>query len=58
MFYNDINSSYSNISCNMSDTESIDTQVSAKTLLQDDDVNMESENMVFNPYNSLNKRLH
>jgi len=41
----------------MSDTESIDTQVSAKTLLQDDDINMESENMVFNPYNSLNKEI-
>ena len=41
----------------MSDTESVDTQVSAKTLLQDDDINMESENMVFNPYNSLNKEI-
>ena len=41
----------------MSDTESVDTQFSAKTLLQDDDINMESENMVFNPYNSLNKEI-
>ena len=43
----------------MTDTEDnlSDSEVSAKTLLQDDDINREGEELIFNPYNSENKEI-
>lgn len=43
----------------MTDTEDnlSDSEVSAKTLLQDDDINREGEELIFNPYNNENKEI-